>query len=419
MPVSVAGIRGEPVLIPSLDDARAEWPVAAREFGALGHRAAAAVPLRSHHGIIGAVAFTWKEEQPFGSEDVSFLGVLAGLCAEALERSRLYEASERSRKRLRHVLDGLGEAVIEVDSQLRVTYANEEATQLFGKRALAGKILPDPWPEVGLRDLARSQFEETAQPIDERTPLVDGRTMEVTAVHADGEAIIVLRDVSRRERQERAEREFVANAAHELRTPLAALATAADALERGAKDLPAERDFYISGIVLEIDRLVRLSDALLLLARVQADPGAMHRERVELEPILIDIAARLEVRPGVRVVVKCGGEAIHGERALVEGALANLTRNASRHTASGSITISSRPVGDRIVIEVADTGTGMPDDVRERASARFFRGGERSRDGFGLGLAIAQEMVQALEGKLEISSRRGGGTAVKMTLGAA
>jgi len=171
--------------------------------------------------------------------------------------------------------------------------------------------------------------------------------------------------------------------------------------------------------VSEIDRLVRLSEALLLLARVQADPGTMRRERVELEPILTDVAARLEVRPGVRLVVKCDGEAVHGERALVEGALANLTRNASRHTTSGSITLSSRPAGDRVAIEVADTGAGMPDDVRERASARFFRGGERSRDGFGLGLAIAQEMVQALGGELEISSRRGGGTIVTMTLAAA
>jgi len=419
LPVAATCISGEPVMISSLDDARSEWPVAARAFGELGHRAAAAVPLRSHHGIIGALAFTWEQEQPFGDEDESFLGALAGLCSEALERSRLYEASEQSRMRLRHVLDRLGEAVIEVDSQLNVTYANEEGMQLFGDRALVGKPLPDLWPEVGLRDLARFQLDEAAEPIDERTPLADGRTFEVTAMHEDGEAVIVLRDVSRRERQERAEREFVANAAHELRTPLAAIATAADALERGAKDLPAERDFYISGIVSEIDRLVRLSDALLLLARVQADPGSMRRERVELEPILTDVAARLDVRPGVRVVVKCGGEAIQGERALVEGALANLTRNASRHTTTGSITLSSRTAGNRVVIEVADTGTGMSDDVRARAAARFFRGGERSRDGFGLGLAIAQEMVQALEGELEISARRGGGTSVKITLGAA
>ncbi|HKI93339.1 MAG TPA: GAF domain-containing protein, partial [Gaiellaceae bacterium] len=203
MPVAAVCISGEPLLISSLDEVRSEWPVAAREFGKLGHRAAAAVPLRSHHGIIGAIAFTWAEEQPFRDEDVSFLGALAGLCTESLERSRLYEASERSRTRLRHVLDRLGEAVIEVDSELTVTYANEEGCHLFGDRALVGKILPDLWPEVGLRDLARFQLDETAEPIDERTPLADGRTLEVTAMHEDGEAIIVLRDVSRRERQER------------------------------------------------------------------------------------------------------------------------------------------------------------------------------------------------------------------------
>ena len=419
MPVAVAGSRGDPVLIPSLADARAEWPVAAREFGALGHRAAAAVPLRSHQGVIGAVAFTWREEQRFDGEDVSFLGVLAGLCSEALERARLYEASERSRTRLRHVLDRLGEAVIQVDSRAASDVREQGGRGALRRPGARGDASPGPLAGARAARPRALQLGGAAQPVDERTPLVDGRTMEVTAMVEDGEAILVLRDVSRRERQERAEREFVANAAHELRTPLAAIATAADALERGAKDLPAERDFYIAGIVSEIDRLVRLSDALLLLARVQADPGMMRRERVELEPIITDVAARLEVRPGVRVVVKCTGEAIRGEQALVEGALANLTRNASRHTTSGSITLSSRPAGDRVVIEVADTGTGMADDVRERAPARFFRGGERSRDGFGLGLAIAQEMVKALDGELEISSRRGGGTVVKLTLGAA
>jgi signal transduction histidine kinase len=161
-----------------------------------------------------------------------------------------------------------------------------------------------------------------------------------------------------------------------------------------------------------------LSDALLLLARAQADPQVLRHERIELEPLLTDVAARLEARPGVRVVVDCDDAVILGERALLDGALTNVARNASRHTNSGTISLSCRVVGTRVVIEISDTGVGMSEEVRARAADRFFRGEQRNRDGFGLGLPLAQEMVRALEGELEILSRHRGGTTIKITLDA-
>jgi signal transduction histidine kinase/putative methionine-R-sulfoxide reductase with GAF domain len=418
LPLEAAILRNEPVLIKSLDIARDKWPRAAIVFGRYGDRSGAAVPLRSRDTVIGAIGFTWSTERRFVEEDMSFLGALAGVCAQALDRARLYEESERARDRLRRLLDHLGEAVIAVDPDLRVTYANEEAAQIFGGVRLVGKLLPERWPEMPLRDIAKSQLGVDAEPVDERTMLADGRTFEVVAMSdADG-ATLVLRDISRWERQERAEREFVANAAHELRTPLAAIAAATDALQHGAQDTPSERDYYITGVRSEVDRLVRLSDALLLLARAQADPQVLRRERIELEPLLTDVAARLEARPGVRVVVDCDDAAILGERTLLDGALTNVARNASRHTNSGTISLSCRVVGKRVVIEISDTGVGMSEEVRARAVDRFFRGEQRNRNGFGLGLALAQEMVRALEGELEILSRRRGGTTIKITLDA-
>lgn len=420
MPLEAAILRNETVLIESLTTARDEWPLAAAVLDRHGRPAVAAVPLCSRGGVIGAIGFVWSEERRFLEEDVSFLGALAGVCAQALDRARLYDESEQIRDRLRHLLDHLGEAVIAVDLDLRVTYANEEAARIFGgRRQLVGRLLPDRWPELALRGIAKSQLAADAEPVDERVTLSDGRTIEVVAMSDNGGATLVLRDISRWERQERAEREFVANAAHELRTPLAAIAAAADALQRGAKDTPSERDYYIGGVVSEVDRLVRLSDSLLLLARAQADPQVLRRERIDLEPLLTDVAARLEVRPGVRVVVDCDDGATVGERALLDASLTNVARNASRHTKAGTISLSCRVVGKRVVIEISDTGVGMSEDVRDRATDRFFRGVQRNRDGFGLGLAMAQEMVHALEGELEIVSRRGGGTTIKITLDAA
>ncbi len=414
MPGPVAADTGKLVLIGSLRTAGEKWEVAAEALGSLGYAAAVALPLRTRDRLVGTVAFAWKEERRFTSEDVSFLWALAGVCEQALERTRLHEHQKRAALNLQRLLDHLGEAVVVVGAGLQVAFANEEAREMFGGE-LVGRTLPDRWPELRLRELARHQLDDDAEPQSELVTLEDGRTIEIVAMQHDDGAAIVLRDVSRRERQERAQREFVSNASHELRTPLAAIAAAADALERGAKDVPAERDFYVGGIVDEVDRLVRLSDALLLLARAQADPTTLRSTEIEVAPIVSEAALRLEVRPGVRVSIDCDESCmIAGERALVEGALSNIARNAARLTESGSIVLACRREGETIAVSVADTGPGMGADVRARAASRFFRGGPRLRDGFGLGLAIASEMVTALGGELEIESRKGIGTTVTM-----
>ncbi|HVA32414.1 MAG TPA: GAF domain-containing protein, partial [Gaiellaceae bacterium] len=145
MPLEAAIVRSEPVLIASLEGARDEWPRAAKSLGRRNDRSLAAIPLRSGDAVIGAIGFVWSKERRFVEEDVSFLGALAGVCAQALDRAGLYEESERGRNRFRHLLDHLGEAVIAVDSGLRVTYANREAAQLFGGVRLVGKLLPERW----------------------------------------------------------------------------------------------------------------------------------------------------------------------------------------------------------------------------------------------------------------------------------
>ena len=406
MPIAVAASTGEPVLIESLDAAHEKWSVAAESFDNMGFRAIAAVPLLGRETILGAIGFAWVEDRRFEEEDESFLGALAGVCAQALERARLFETVERSRDGLRHLLEHIGEGVVAVDGRLVIAYANEEAARILGQDQLTGAQLPDPWPELALRDLARSVMRPDAGPRDEKVTLAGGRTFVIVGIPGGGLTTLVLRDVSRSERLERAEREFAANAAHELRTPLTAIAAAVDALQRGAKDHPAERDFYLAGLQGEADRLTGLSQALLLLARAQGDPELLRCSRVDVGALVIDVATRLEARPGVRVLVRGDGGAAVGDRALLDAALTNVARNASRHTSSGTITLSSRTEPDgNVVIEVADTGDGMPPEVRERATERFYRGGDRDRDGFGLGLPLALQMVEALGGRLEITSR--------------
>jgi signal transduction histidine kinase len=100
----------------------------------------------------------------------------------------------------------------------------------------------------------------------------------------------------------------------------------------------------------------------------------------------------------------------------VEQSLINLTVNAANNTSRGAIVLSARQANGEVAIEVADSGTGMSRNVRERVFERFYRGNGRDTEGFGLGLAIVRESVRVLGGRIEVDSAPGTGTRVRVTL---
>jgi PAS domain S-box-containing protein len=241
-------------------------------------------------------------------------------------------------------------------------------------------------------------------------PVYDKRNQIVAAVS-------LFQDVTERETRRRAAAEFIANAAHELRTPLAAVVSGIDVLEGGAKYHADERDRFLAHISREAERLVRLTRALLLLARVQSGTEAARVEIVKLAPLIADVAAGLRVAPNVRVTTRCGPQtAALANPGLLEQALTSVAGNAARYTSAGRIVLSASRAQRSVRIRVRDTGRGMsPEEVR-RAGERFFRGEAPDAGGFGLGLSIAQQAIEAMGGTLEIQSERGAGTTVEMIL---
>ncbi|MGH3050089.1 MAG: histidine kinase dimerization/phospho-acceptor domain-containing protein, partial [Gaiellaceae bacterium] len=223
---------------------------------------------------IEAGAFDEPIASPFGDE--------VGALAETIDqmRQRLRDSFSRlgeERDRLSQLLEGLHEGVIAVDRTLEISFANPAArTLLTGRAVSAGSPLPDLWPDFPLRPFVQRLFEEAERPLQAR--IVEAqRTFALVGVPARGgaDAILVLTDITERERRERAEREFVANAAHELGTPLTAIATSLEVLRGGAKDDPAERDRFLELIERQTSRLSRLRRALLTLARAQTRQEAL------------------------------------------------------------------------------------------------------------------------------------------------
>jgi signal transduction histidine kinase len=361
-----------------------------------------------------------RELRPrFGDE----LGELATTVDRMRVRLRRSFASlESERDRLRLLLEQLQEGVIAVNSDLTVEFANRAAGSLV--RSLAqGELLPEPWSEVSLRALAADLFRPGAAIVQARVSSDDERTYALAGVPAgpgSDLAVLVVADISERERRERAEREFVANAAHELRTPIAVIASAIDVLEDGAKTVPEDRDRFLQAIRRQNARLGRLVRVLLVLARAQTRQQALRLEAVELRPLLAEVAAELEPGQGVSVDVACpAGLSVLAEADLIAQVLANLARNAVKHTERGAIVLAARPAAHgSVVIEVTDTGSGIRAADQERVFDRFYTG-DPDRRGLGLGLAIVREAVRALGGVIEIDSEPGRGTTARVTLAVA
>ncbi|MDT9682889.1 HAMP domain-containing sensor histidine kinase [Streptomyces sp. TRM76323] len=208
------------------------------------------------------------------------------------------------------------------------------------------------------------------------------------------------------------QRRFVADASHELRSPIASLRTQ---LEVGAAH-PELLD--LEGAVEDTERLQQLATDLLLLARLDAGERPATR-RVDLAALLREeVAQRRGDRVPVTVAVRGEGCEVTGSPGQLRRVLANLLDNAQRHAAA-SVTASVRGTADRVEVIVSDDGAGVPEEDRERIFERFVRLDDaRSRDdgGAGLGLAIARDVAGRHGGTITVGAEEGGGARFVLSL---
>jgi two-component system OmpR family sensor kinase len=203
----------------------------------------------------------------------------------------------------------------------------------------------------------------------------------------------------------RREREFVADAGHELRTPLALLRTELElALRHGSST--EELRHAIRGASQEVDRLTQLAEGLLLIAQTDRGQLPLRLERVEASRLLREVAERFGWRAdeaGRPIAVEAAnGLQVRADRLRAEQALGNLVDNALRHGA-GRIELSASPVDGTVELHVRDEGRGFPPDFAERAFERFARPDEgRSASGSGLGLSIVRAVAEAHGGSAHI-----------------
>lgn len=229
------------------------------------------------------------------------------------------------------------------------------------------------------------------------------------------------RDMAAVQESEARMRRFVADASHELRTPIAATAAYAELFERGARDRPDDLARAMSGIRNETSRMADLVEDLLLLAQLDEGRPIRH-DAVDLCELVGEAAdAARAVDATSHVAVRFEDVAIvDGDRNQIRQVIDNLLANVRAHTPTGTPCEVTVAVDDRdAVLSVRDEGTGMSPDNAARAFDRFHRADSsrtRASGGSGLGLSIVAAIVEAHGGRAELDSTPGAGTTIRIRL---
>jgi two-component system, OmpR family, sensor kinase len=215
------------------------------------------------------------------------------------------------------------------------------------------------------------------------------------------------------------ERRFLDEASHELRTPIAVLQAEVELALKEPRER-AELEAALRSVRQEADRLGRLTQDLLVLARSDRGRLPVHREETDVTELLERVAAGFEPRAsstGVRLRVDGGGTRARVDADRIRQALENLVDNAFRHASPGEIQLRARRDADGLHLVVRDTGPGFAEHLLPRAFERFARGDEPGDgEGAGLGLAIVRAVAEAHGGSATAENASSGGAAVSIHL---
>jgi signal transduction histidine kinase/HAMP domain-containing protein len=346
-----------------------------------------------------------------GQDEITDLGRSLETMREALRGT--FSALRSERDRLSAIFDALGDAVMVVDPATgEVRFSNPSSADLITTDGTVIESLV-PWFR---RAAHRGSAEHDSLRLGDHVYSINARE-----VPAEGAVLAVVRDRTEELRREVAEREFVSNAAHELRNPIAGISGAIEVLQAGAKDDAEARERFLGRLAHDVDRISRLTEALLMLARMESvgegggeplDVGIAIEEATEAVTPPEDIDLGLDVD---------GDLVAEGDAVLLRQVLIGLLTNAYKNTPSpGKVEVrASRADGD-VLIEVSDTGTGIASEEVERIFERFYRGpGSLGHEGFGLGLSIAKRMIDVMGGEIGVDSQPGRGSTFWIRLRAA
>ncbi|MCT9002898.1 sensor histidine kinase [Microbacterium memoriense] len=348
----------------------------------------------------------------------SALAALVLMALRARDRARI-EASFELPDGTRSVLQGMDDVAVVVDTSLLIVAASPPA-ELFGMQE--GQDLPGDDLRLLVRAARRAEHPESEnlrlkRGIEPR--LVTARASVITARLT----LVVIRDITERERVEEMRRDFVANTSHELKTPVGAVTLLAEAIESAADD-PDQVRHFASRLTAEAGRLGQLTSRIMNLSRLQSADDLTELRDVSVDEV---VAAAIESQwlaaQSADITIARGGSRrayVRGDVQVLTEAVGNLVANAIAYSPAGAqVGVGVKLIDGVVSIAVTDRGIGISEDEQRRVFERFYRADQaRSRrtGGTGLGLSIVKHAVQRHGGDIELWSRPGRGSTFTLRL---
>jgi two-component system phosphate regulon sensor histidine kinase PhoR len=346
----------------------------------------------------------------------------------AEEAETRIEELETERGHLRAVVSSMGEGVLVTDSEGFVWLANSAFNEIFEIRGeTSGRSPLELTRQTQLEDLIISTLvkglgsttEIELQGLPSRhvalasTPLGEGLG-----------AVVVARDITDLVRLTQVRRDFIANISHELKTPLAAIRGYTETLRDGAMDEPEASHRFLGRILQQCSRLQTLLEDLLTLSRLENLEGQLEPQPVDLQRILDDcletLAPKISERQIDLDVNLTPLPRQTGDPEALQRLFINLLENAIKYNRTGGrVAVELSPNAGEVVLQVNDTGIGIPATSIDRVFERFYRvdkGRSRDEGGTGLGLAIVKHVAQLHGGYVEVESHLGEGSSFRVHL---
>jgi two-component system phosphate regulon sensor histidine kinase PhoR len=362
------------------------------------------------------------EELPLAAGDE--LGSLArSIYSLGQQQQRSEEEISAQLSRFEELLELIEAGALLFDEQWMVLRANPAAERLLGVVGLAGRSLVEITRSPGIHTLTESGKSETAE-VHLAAP--SGRTVLANMSYPPSlpGGVLLLQDITAMRQLERVRSDFVANASHELRTPVGVIRANAENLLDGALEDPETARKFSEAILRNAERLSSLVSDLLDLSRIESGAGPVGKKALLLGPVVAAILEELrgaakskEIELGALVPKEL--KVLANQQGLAQ-ALSNLVDNAIRHIPDGSqVEIRALEDQGRCRIEVKDSGLGIEPRHRARVFERFYRvdaGRSRAVGGTGLGLSIVRHLAESMGGEVHLESPETGGCCFVMTL---
>ena len=387
---------------------------------AAGYTAFLGVPLVGPEGLLhGVIAVYGRGPRRWRAEEVEALLALAANTSAALSNAELYQRVALEKERSSAILENIADGIVALDRDGNVVLWNRAAEHVTGVPATEA-IGRSPQQVLG-RTLSGAALVPIPRGGGEIWLSVTETVMRDPAGQVAGR-IHAFRDISADRFVEEMKSEFVSTVSHELRGPLTSIYGFAETLLR--EDIlfgEQERRVFLGYISSESSRLTGIVDQLLNVARL--DTGDLHVNLLptDVRPLVTEVVSSAEENVGHSFVLELPTEPLAAEADAdkLRQVLAHLVDNAVKYSPDGGrVTVAARRKSDTVEFHVADEGVGIPEAEHDRIFRKFYRA-DQERGGTGLGLFLAQGLVNAMGGRIWVESAEGEGSRFAFELPAA